>query len=460
MSDNNGRGPEDDDAQKDPAEELREALRNMLHGGQGFDASKLAGVAGLPGDPALVQQLVAQMQRALMQDGKGFSTDTAAEHAKQIVSQGHREVSDEEKTRYEHTFRLAELWLAEATTIGELVETPRTMTRREWVGESAPTWASLAEPVADSIADALMRALTEQLPDEMLGMVGQSNTMLRNIGGAMFSMQLGQVIGDLAKEVISGGDIGMPVLTRRRATLIPQNVDAFGEGLDIPASEVELYLAVREVAHARLFQHAKWLPLHLTSQVIEFAHGIQIDVRAIDDLASQIDPSSPEQIREALSNGSFIPPRTPQQEAALARIETMLALVEGWVDVVTQEAVERLPKGEALGEMMRRRRASGGPAERAFSSLVGLELRPRRLREASAMWRLVGEAHGVEERDKLWQHFDGLPTSDDIDNPMELVRRIGVSDFNVGDEMDAALESLLNDPSSFGEAPEGGSIKE
>lgn len=460
MSDNIGRGPADDDAEKDPAEELREALRDMLRGGQGFDASKLAGVAGLPSDPALVQQLIGQMQHALMHDGKGFNADTAAQHAKQIVNHDHREVSEEERTRYEHTFRLAELWLAEATTVGELTETPRTITRREWVGESAATWASLAEPVADSIADALMRAITEQLPPEMLGMVGQSDTMLRNIGGAMFSMQLGQVIGELAKEVVSGGDIGMPVLERRRATLIPQNVDAFGEGLDIPASEVELYLAVREIAHARLFQHAKWLPLHLTSQVIEFAHGISIDVRAIEDLASRIDPSNPEEIRAALSNGSFIPPRTPQQDAALSRIETMLALVEGWVDVVTQQAVERLPKGEALGETMRRRRASTGPAERAFSSLVGLELRPRRLREASAMWRLVGETHGTDVRDGLWQHFDGIPTSEDIDNPEELVRRIGVSDFNVGDEMDAALESLLNDPASFGEAPEGGTVKE
>ncbi|MBK0297495.1 zinc-dependent metalloprotease, partial [Bacillus sp. S34] len=68
---------------------------------------------------------------------------------------------------------------------------------------------------------------------------------------------------------------------------------------------------------------------------------------------------------------ALIPPRTEEQEAALARLETMLALVEGWVDTVTAAATERLPKSGAIAEMVRRRRAAGGPAESAFTTLVG-----------------------------------------------------------------------------------------
>src|SRR3712207_7847253 len=38
-----------------------------------------------------------------------------------------------------------------------------------------------------------------------------------------------------------------------------------------------------------------------------------------------------------------------------------------------------LPSAAALRETVRRRRASGGPAEQTFATLVGLQLRPRRL---------------------------------------------------------------------------------
>jgi putative hydrolase len=99
----------------------------------------------------------------------------------------------------------------------------------------------------------------------------------------------------------------------------------------------------------------------------------------------QIDPSNPEALNEALAGATlFQPEDTPEQKAALARLETVLALVEGWVStVVSAASTDRLPQAAALAEAIRRRRATGGPAERTFATLVGLELRPRRLREAA-----------------------------------------------------------------------------
>ena len=68
----------------------------------------------------------------------------------------------------------------------------------------------------------------------------------------------------------------------------------------------------------------------------------------------------------------------------------MLALVEGWVGTVVDGAAEgKLPSSAALSETVRRRRATGGPAEQTFATLVGLELRPRRLREAAALWQAL-----------------------------------------------------------------------
>ena len=119
------------------------------------------------------------------------------------------------------------------------------------------------------------------------------------------------------------------------------------------------------------------------------------------------------------------------------------ALVEGWVDHVTGLATARLPKSGALGEAIRRRRASGGPAEHAFSTLVGLELRPRKLREASALWAEIHRELGSEARDELWRHPDTLPHLDDLDNPRGFLQRIAHPPAD--DDFDQALRELLDE---------------
>ena len=69
----------------------------------------------------------------------------------------------------------------------------------------------------------------------------------------------------------------------------------------------------------------------------------------------------------------FEPKATPEQTQALERLEILLALIEGWVQTVVTAALgERIPGAAALGETLRRRRATGGPAEQTFATLVGL----------------------------------------------------------------------------------------
>ncbi|WP_374007084.1 zinc-dependent metalloprotease [Leifsonia sp. LS-T14] len=440
---NDDRDPDRDD------DELRDMLSQFLSGnGASIDPSRLAGAAGLPNDPASIQALLGQLQNALMNPGGGINWDIAEQQARQLASEDGHAVTPAERASLDQAFHVAALWLDEATGVAGLSTTPELIGRAEWARQTMPLWTQLAEPVALSISDALTRVLAEQAPEEMQAMLQNAGQVMRSIGGALFAMQLGQVVGQLSKEVVSGGDIGIPLLPDGQAALIPQNVAGFGDGLDIPADQIQLYLAVRELAHARLFRHAKWLRLQLITQITAFAKGITIDTDALESLAENFDPSNPEELRDAMVSGRLIPPRTEEQQEALARLETVLALVEGWVDVVTANATRLLPRADAIAETVRRRRASGGPAESAFSTLVGLELRPRRLREAAAMWQAVTDAVGMDARDDLWSHPDLLPQSSDLDDPSQLVARLTATAAGQAPEQDAldqAIEDLLRD---------------
>jgi putative hydrolase len=443
-----------DDTPQNPEDEFRDMLRDFLSGNSGFDPEKLAGAAGLPNDPEMMRQLMAQLQSALQSSSQGINWTAATDQAMTLARQSAVPTGDAQRHELDQALAIAALWLDEVTYVSELPLPPRLLSRAEWVRATMPVWTQLAEPVATSISDALTGVLTEQAPEEMAGMVQGASQLLRNVGGTLFAMQLGGAVAQLSTEVVSGGDIGIPLLDEQRAALLPQNLAEFGEGLDIPATEVQIYLAVRELAHARLFRHAKWLRLQLITSITEYARGISIDTSRLQELAETLDPTNVEELRQAMVSGSLIPPKTEQQEAALSRLETMLALIEGWVDVTTLAATGRLPRADAIAETVRRRRATGGPAESAFSALVGLELRPRRLREAAAMWQAVTDGVGAEQRDALWSHPDVLPTSADIDDPAALVARLHAGEPEP-DEMDQALENLLrgDDP---GPAPVGG----
>ncbi|PNB42562.1 zinc-dependent metalloprotease, partial [Pseudomonas sp. FW305-130] len=86
--------------------------------------------------------------------------------------------------------------------------------------------------------------------------------------------------------------------------------------------------------------------------------------------AQSVDPMDPGSLQAVFDGASFIAAPDATQQAALDQLELLVALVEGWVDVVVAEAARPLESAAALRETMNRRRASGGPAEQAFAALV------------------------------------------------------------------------------------------
>ncbi len=440
------------DDEQNPSD-FEEFLRRMMAGGQ-FDADAmreaLSGMGEI--DPAMMAGFMSQMQGLL----GGDPWESAKRQALHIANREGQGIADGSRSSLQDAFALADLWLSEATTISELAAPPQPMTRGEWVEKTLPVWQEIAAPVSTSIADALTGALETQVPPEMQGMVQGAGQLMRSLGGSLFAAQFGQVLGNLSREVVSGGDVGIPVLPAGTAAVIPQNISAFGEGLEIPEDQIALYLAVRELAYARLYRHAKWLHLHVLSQITDFARGVTVDVEALEDVASRLDPTNPEELRAAIEGGALLPEQTQTQREALTRLENLVATVDGWVDVVTNHAIARLPDGPRIAEAARRRRAVGGPAEDALGALVGLKLRPRRLREASAMWEAVTDAVGIAARDSLWDYPDLMPHAEDIDDPARLIGRLQADargETPVADEFDEALARLL-DGDDFGGSTE------
>jgi putative hydrolase len=430
------------------------------------------GGPGGPGNPNQFADALRQFADMLSYTGGPVNWELAknlARHA--IAAKGDPSVLANERAAVQEAVRLADLWLDDVTSFPSGIRKVEAWSQSEWLEATFPVWSKLCEPIAVKAVDAMggMMAIDQSqlgadVPPEMQamlsGMGGLSalQPMLRQLGGAMLGGQIGTAIGELAGEMASSTDIGLPLGPEGTAALLPSGVTAFGDGLSVDLSEVRLFLALREAAHHRLFGHVPWLRQYLLGAVEAYAAGISVDMSKLRDALPEMDMSNPEEaLQNALSGETlFRPEDTPQQKAALARLETALALVEGWVaTVVAAAAGARLVHADALAEAIRRRRASGGPAERTFATLVGLELRPRMLREAAALWAGLADSRGTDGRDALWAHPDLLPTAEDLENPDAFVRGSEPTDLDISSLEEGNEPEQGAGPDDGDEGPQG-----
>src|SRR6266516_1272228 len=377
---------------------------------------------GMFGNPQQFADALRQFADLMSWQGGPVNWDLAknvARHA--VAAHGDPSIVARQAGEVAEALRLADLWLDDATTFPSGVRASRAWSRSEWVEATLPVWTKLCDPIAAKAVETMSGAMTAGT---------------QTLGGEAAA------VGALALEVVSSTDVGLPVGPEGTAALLPEGVAAFGSGLSVPDGEVRLFLALREAAHHRLFGHVPWLRARLFGAVEEYAKGITVDTSQLQQSLMEIDLTNPQALQEAMAGGTFFrPEETPRRKAALARLETALALVEGWVATVVDEAAgKRLPHATALAEASRRRRATGGPAERTFATLVGLELRPRRLREAAAIWRGLTGARGVAGRDAVWAHPDLLPGQDDFEDPDGFVRGRKELDISALDDPPETLE--------------------
>jgi putative hydrolase len=406
---------------------------------------------------AMMQQMQQQIQEQFSKLGinaSGFGGSTEAlpknlvrDTAKKFATaQGSAPIGANDVSDAEQAISIAELWLNDATFFPQSPNSGSVaLARTDWVDTTLAGWQTTVEPLAIGLSSAIGELLNQaqgdsESQDNPFGQgnmqipIGMISALLNSFIGSLVATQLGQAIGGLAGKVTGAHDVGLPLIDGAYPTLVPQNIKVWATDLDIPMDEIRIFHALREAAVARLFAHNPWLVSYIRTAITDYGKGINIDMEAIQEQAQQalesgdgFDPSNPESFTIALNDGIFTPQETPAQRAALTKLETVLALIDGWSEeVVAHAAGDRLPNIGALQETLRRARATSAPAQQLFSSLFGLQVSPRLAREASAFWKQVRELKDIEARDRIWSGI--LPTADDLLTPESFLKSLEVPD--------------------------------
>ncbi len=444
------------DDEQDPLKRLLEGLLGADGADQAAEAMRAQGfnIEGL-GDfavPHNISDVLRQMQFLMNSSTEPVNWRLVEDYSKQHAFQaGDPQLTAPQVQTVKQALSVANLWLDPVTNFTAPGSELAAWTRVNWVEDTLPGWKEICNPIAANASRAMAEVMGDELgmggglPEELQGLGATLNNMMPKMAAMAFGAQVGQALTAMAKDALGASDSGLPLTKDEVAALVPTNVEAFGQGLEIPYEEILQYVAVREAAHDRLFASVPWLRHDLQLAILRYADQIALDPDAIADAARSIDPSDPESVNRAMSGGVFAAEPTEAQAQALARLETLLALIEGWVEVVTAQAVRAyLPSADRLNEMVRRRRVTGSPADTLLRQLVGLDLRPRQARNAAHIFSAATEQGGAEARDGLWAHPDRVPTAQELAdpdlffNPKQEEAPEGFSQF------DSDLEKLLD----------------
>ena len=264
-----------------------EALLRRFLAGEPLDPEQIAKAAGLPVDPAALQQLLSKLTSAIVpgESTDGLNWSLVETQAKQIAGANSRPVPESVGKAIDAAMATGSLWLDEVTEVASITSEPKLLSRELWVADSLGLFKDLATPVANRMSEALTENFKENLPEEFSGFMSQASGLMKSAGSVMFAMQMGQALGRMAEEVLSAGDIGLPIFKEPRPAFVAQNLAQLVDSLEEESDQVYFYFVIRELAHARLFKQSKWLRDYTVNLITSYAREISIDnTRIIDNV--------------------------------------------------------------------------------------------------------------------------------------------------------------------------------
>ena len=115
--------------------------------------------------------------------------------------------------------------------------------------------------------------------------------------------------------------------------------------------------------------------------------------------------------------------------AKLAPLEALLATIEGYGDHVTRLALTGIaPELERIDEAWERRRHESEQPGELLGQLVGLTSDRSRAAAAGRFFPEIVRRWSAEAVDTVWSGSDGVPTVDELDDPVGWAARVLLGD--------------------------------
>lgn len=303
---------------------------------------------------------------------------------------------------YRELTRLAEYRLEQVT---EHAVTPAAdvlpVDAREWADRHLEAYGYLSEPFSD-----------------MSGMAGP----MALLAPAMVGMQVGSLVGGLARWVLATFDGALPPGRALPMAINVPHVEEFARRHGFDPSSVRLWVVSEEVAY-RTVGSIPFVVDHLRRLLESEAGSIEMDPSSLTGLIGMTDPA---QMEEVVANQLGDLFGGEQTLAARGETQAFLGLVAGYARLLAERSTEEL-----LPDRDRLVTARAGDRQAGEATLpFGPTPPPTEAIEAGQRFCLeVERRYGPDELTRMWTSESRMPTAGEIDDPVAWAARVLLDDL-------------------------------
>lgn len=324
--------------------------------------------------------------------------------------------------QYQNMLRDAQKQVAEYTGLvatglpGEV----EVFTQPDWIDANIVSFRFLFDPISEKYL-----TLLAEMEEEQAAAAGRR---ARRIARTVLSVQVGIIMGYMARNVLGQFDLSIPEPERGgRLYVVESNVQRVETNTGMNPREFRQWITLHEVTHSFEFHCNSWLRDHLSNSMQEYLNTIDWRGLSGPDLFRKIRQSRANiQSDDALQAGGLISiMATPEQRAVLGRLQAMMCVLEGYSNhVMDQVGKELLPSYETMKRRFEQRRESKSAAERLFQRLIGISLKLQQYKVGQAFVDAVVEQENLVFLNRVWDKAENMPSMEEVNNPLIWIDRM------------------------------------
>jgi coenzyme F420 biosynthesis associated uncharacterized protein len=366
--------------------------------------------------------LLREIQRVLLSSTGPVNWELARQIGIAMAMWGEEDPAPTEQDRrlLAETVRAAELAVADFTGLavpGDLADV-QAFRRSQWVEANARGLRDLLEPLAAKLATAIGEAQGElSIPAEAQGSPNLMEMMTRQMMPLLMGAQVGAVLGYLGQRVLGQYDLAVPHPSGSLYFVVP-NIARFEKEWSLRPVEFRAWVALHEVTHR--FEFARpWVREHFLSLVRDLVEHAELDLSGLEQRMEGLDLGNPDALQEAFEGmGNFLGHASdPEQRLRIARVQSFMAIAEGYGDHVMESLGRRMLSTYPQIEEALRRFREDRHGDQALERLLGLEMKREQYRMGGQFCSTVAELTDEATLGRVWESPEALPSMPELEEP-------------------------------------------
>lgn len=365
--------------------------------------------------------LFREIQRLLASSGAGpINLELASQVATTVATEGQAEepITDDVRKLLSDAIHSSESVLAGYTRLA-LVEpiSGEAVTRAGWANKTLSSWRWLLERLATRFIDESAASAQETMD--------QMTMVMKQVGPLLMGLQSGTLVGQLAREVVSGFDPSIPREGEHSIVVVVPNLRVIATGYDLDIADVVRTVAVQDVARYLVVQGVGWVAPYRKNLMVALVDSIEIDTGELERRLMDLQSQGMEALQVGQMEATLPIVPTAGHQAALDRVRAFVGLHEGYAAHATAAiAPQVLGDITRVDEAVARHRAAASEAKDMLASVLGFALDRDLAATGTTFCAAIEQLEGLPALNRVWEAPDNLPTYAELKDPFVWIDRV------------------------------------